>query len=33
MSWSYWGFWRCGFDAFDARAENWKEPLLKALVP
>jgi endoglucanase len=33
MSWSYWGFWRCGFDAFDARAESWTEPLLKALAP
>jgi endoglucanase len=33
MSWSYWGFWRCGFDAFDARAENWTKPLLKALLP
>ena len=33
MSWAYWGFWRCGFDAFDPKAEAWIEPLLKALVP
>jgi endoglucanase len=33
MSWSNWGFWRCGFDAFDGGAENGTEPLLKALLP
>ena len=33
MSWAYWGFWRCGFDAFDQKAQAWIEPLLKALVP
>ena len=33
MSWAYWGFWRCGFDAFDQSTENWTEPLLKALAP
>jgi len=33
MSWAYWGFWRCGFDAFDENSENWTEPLVKALIP
>ena len=33
MSWAYWGFWRCGFDAFDAEKEDWTAPLLKALIP
>jgi endoglucanase len=33
MSFAYWGFWRCGFDAFDAKSESWTEPLLKALIP
>ena len=33
MSWAYWGFWRCGFDAFDEKEEHWSEPLLKALTP
>jgi endoglucanase len=33
MSWAYWGFWRCGFDAFEEKAESWTEPLLKALAP
>ncbi len=33
MSWAYWGFWRCGFDAFDGQSETWREPLLKALIP
>ncbi len=33
MSWAYWGFWRCGFDVFDQKAETWAEPLLKALIP
>jgi len=33
MSWAYWGFWRCGFDVFDAQTETFTEPLLKALVP
>jgi endoglucanase len=33
MSWAYWGFWRCGFDLFDAKTENWNAPLLKALLP
>ena len=33
MSWAYWGFWRCGFDAFDQTTETWTEPLLKALIP
>lgn len=33
MSFAYWGFWRCGFDVFDARTETWTEPLLKSLVP
>jgi uncharacterized protein (DUF934 family) len=33
MSWAYWGFSRCGFDAFDQKTEAWIEPLLKALVP
>jgi endoglucanase len=33
MSWAYWGFWRCGFDLFDAKTEDWREPLLKALLP
>jgi endoglucanase len=32
-SFAYWGFWRCGFDAFDAQSETWREPLLKALAP
>ncbi len=32
MSFAYWGFWRCGFDLFDAKTETWREPLLKALV-
>ncbi len=33
MSWAYWGFWRCGFDAFDQETETWTEPLLRALAP
>jgi endoglucanase len=33
MSWAYWGFWRCGFDVFDAQKEDWTAPLLKALLP
>jgi endoglucanase len=33
MSFAYWGFWRCGFDVFDAKTETWTEPLLKSLVP
>jgi len=33
MSFAYWGFWRCGFDLFDAKTESWTEPLLRALVP
>jgi endoglucanase len=33
MSWGYWGFWRCGFDVFDAKTETFTEPLLKALIP
>lgn len=33
MSWAYWGFWRCGFDAFDAKTEDWTAPLVKALIP
>lgn len=33
MSWAYWGFWRCGFDVFDAQTETWREPLLKAQIP
>ena len=33
MSFAYWGFWRCGFDAFDTKSESWTEPLLKALIP
>ncbi len=33
MSWAYWGFWRCGFDAFDEKSGSWNEPLLKALLP
>ena len=32
MSTAYWGFWRCGFDLFDAQTETWREALLKALV-
>jgi endoglucanase len=33
MSWAYWGFWRCGFDAFDEKTEQWRDRLLKALIP
>ena len=33
MSFAYWGFWRCGFDVYDAKTETWTEPLLKSLVP
>ncbi len=33
MSWAYWGFWRCGFEAFDEERESWTEPLLKSLAP
>ncbi len=33
MSWAYWGFWRCGFDAFNEKTGDWTDPLLKALIP
>lgn len=32
VSTAYWGFWRCGFDLFDAQTETWREQLVKALV-
>jgi endoglucanase len=32
MSWAYWEF-GAGFGAYDRRAKQWREPLLRALLP
>jgi endoglucanase len=32
MSWSYWEYCR-GFGAYDPKAQQWRQPLLKALLP
>ncbi len=32
MSWAYWEF-ASGFGAYDPRADWWRDPLLRALLP